>query len=213
MISTRHVRALLAILGLALIPLLAERIEPRRHDDCRRPDMLNLTLAIPGSTPQQRTDRLEEQAEDSRRAGLLQWTRGTVKNPEEPDAPLRFWIVRSFDPLRASPRWVLDGVFDPESNELRHVETEAGTLPIRVAVDRTRRPSRLVAWAWIYDGAPATQVFPSLLRAAPRRLLTGATPVTLLMVDGKAGGKDGGVQHVAERWLADAWTHVDRFCR
>jgi hypothetical protein len=213
-LSTRYARALLLLLALGLLPILSEEIWPRQHDDCRQPDMLNLTLAIPGSTPQRRSDRLQEEQRSNRREGVLQWTRGDVGNPVDPDAPLHFWIVRSFDPARASPRWVLDGAFDPESNELYHVATEAGTLPVHLAIDRTRHPTRLIAWAWVYDGSPTERVFPTLLRGAPARLVSGATPLTLLMVDGTtAGGDADDVSAVAIRWLADAWSHMERHCR
>jgi hypothetical protein len=213
-LSTRYARALLLLLALGLIPILGEEVWPRQHDDCRQPDMLNLTLAIPGSTPQRRSDRLKEERSSNRREGVLQWTRGDVGNPEDPDAPLRFWIVRSFDPARASPRWVLDGAFDPESNELHQVATEAGTLPVHIAIDRTRQPTRMIAWAWVYDGSPTERVFPALLRGAPSRLVGGATPLTLLMVDGTSAGDDAGeLGAVATGWLAAAWSHMERHCR
>ncbi len=213
-LSSRYTRWLLLLLALPLVPLLGEEIWPRQHDDCRQPDMLNLTLAIPGSTPQRRSERLDEEARSQRREGVLQWTRGDVANPEDADTPLRFWIVRSFDPARASPRWVLDGAFDPESNELRRVDSEAGPLPVHVAVDRTRYPTRVIAWAWIYDQSPTAGVLPALLRAAPARLVSGATPVTLLMVDGTTTREDASeVTAAATQWIADAWSHMARHCR
>ncbi|MEN8161249.1 MAG: hypothetical protein ABFS41_14350 [Myxococcota bacterium] len=213
-LSNRYSSALLIVLGLALLPVLGEAVRTRSHDDCRHPDMLTLTLAIPGSTPQRRSERLDAEKNTNRREGVLQWTQGNVANPADPDAPLRFWIVRSFDPGRASPRWVLEGAFDPESNELRRVDTEAGPLPVHVAIDRTRQPTRVIAWAWVYGGAPTERVFPALVRNAPARLLRGATPLTLLMVDGHThGGGAGAVGDVATEWLANAWTHMARHCR
>jgi hypothetical protein len=213
-LSTRYARPLLGVLVLGLLPILSDEIWPRRHDDCRQPDMLNLTLAIPGSTPQRRSDRLEEEQRSNRREGVLQWTRGDVGNPVDPDSPLHFWIVRSFDPGRASPRWVLEGAFDPESRELRRVATEAGTLPVHIAIDRTRQPTRLIAWTWVYDGSPTERVFPALLRGAPARFLGGATPLTMLMVDGTTSGDDAEeVGGVATQWITDAWSHMERHCR
>jgi hypothetical protein len=72
----------------------------------------------------------------------------------------------------------------------------------------------VIAWTWVYAGAPAERVFPVLLRNAPARLLGGATPLTLLMVDGRTHGDDAGeVGDVATRWLANAWAHMARHCR
>jgi hypothetical protein len=67
---------------------------------------------------------------------------------------------------------------------------------------------------WIYDGRPTAQLFPALVRAAPRRFVTGSVPVTLLLVDGLLDEPDAAaVAAVATQWIADAWSHMDRFCR
>ena len=215
-LSTRHVRWLVLLLGAALLPLLLEEARPRRHDDCRNPDMLTLTLAIPGSKPARAASRRAAAGPGDVRSSeaFSQWTQGEIENPQDERNPLRFWIVRSFDPGAASPRRVLEGAFDPESHEVREVATEMGPLPVHVAIDRTRIPSRLVAWAWVYDGRPTDEIIPALLRAAPRRLVTGSVPVTLFLVDGVANEPDARpVDAAATKWIAEAWSHMARYCR
>jgi hypothetical protein len=178
--------------------------------------MLTLTLAIPGSKPATSASRRApagpvtgERSED-----LVQWTQGEIENPQDPRNALRFWIVRSFDPAATSPRAVLQGSFDPESHEVREVTTEMGNVPVHVAIDRTRRPSRVLAWAWAYDGQPAAEIFPALLKSAPSRLMKGSVPVTLFLVDGTAIDPDRGpVDTAATTWISNAWSHMARHCR
>lgn len=214
-LSARHARWLVLLLGMALLPILLEALQPRRYDDCRHPDMLTLTLAIPGSKPtRSAVGRAPAQPDGEGTHGdLTLWTQGEIENPEGGRNALRFWMIRSFDPS-LSPRGVLSDAFDPESHEVRAVETKMGVLPVHVAIDRTKSPSRVVAWAWAYDGQPTAELFPALLRAAPRRLLRGSVPVTLFLVDGAAHDPDtGAVDAAATQWISEAWSHMARYCR
>jgi hypothetical protein len=215
-LSARHARWLVLLLGAALLPVLLEEVRPRRYDDCRHPDMLTLTLAIPGSKPTRSAARRTPAEPDGEaaRGDFTLWTQGEIENPEDARNTLRFWMIRSFDPGAVSPRGVLDGAFDPESHEVRDVATEVGVLPVHVAIDRTRSPSRVVTWAWVYDGQPTAEIFPALLRAAPRRLLNGSVPVTLFLVDGAAHAPHtGAVDAAAMQWITEAWSHMARYCR
>jgi hypothetical protein len=215
-LSTRHARWLILLMAAALVPFLLEEVWPRRHDDCRHPDMLTLTLAIPGSKPARSAARRAAAEADgpASREDFPLWTQGEIEGPEDARSALRFWMIRSFDPGAVSPRGVLRGDFDPESHEVRDLETKEGVLPVHVAIDGTRNPRRLVAWAWAYDGRPAGEIFPALLEAAPMRLLKGSVPVTLLLVDGQAhDGDTEAVDAAALRWIAEAWSHVARYCR
>ena len=191
-LSTRHARWLVALLGAALIPVVLEAVRPRRHDDCRNPDMLTLTLAIPGSKPSRAAARraASERPDGFSDSDLTLWTEGEIENPQDARNALRFWMIRSFDPDAMAPLRVLRGSFDPESHEVRALETKMGALPVHVAIDRTRSPSRVVAWAFAYDGQPTAEVFPALLEGAPLRLLKGPVPVTMFLVDGAAHDPD-----------------------
>ena len=215
-LSTRHGRWLVLLLGAALLPFVLEEVRPRRHDDCRNPDLLTLTLAIPGSKPAPSASRHVPAGpvNRGRSEDVVQWMQGEIENPQDPRNALRFWIVRSFDPAATSPRAVLQGSFDPDSHEVREVTTTMGNVPVHVAIDGTRRPSRVIAWAWAYDGRPAAAIFPALLKSAPSRLMKGSVPVTLFLVDGTALDPDGGpVAAAATTWIANAWSHMARHCR
>jgi hypothetical protein len=214
-LSSRHARWLFLLLAAALLPLLLEQVRPRRHDDCRHPDMLTLTLAIPGSKPTRSTARrARAEGGGASRGDFTLWTQGEIESPEDAQEALRFWMIRSFDPDAISPRAVLQGEFDPESHEVREIETEQGRLPVHVAIDRTRQPNRLVAWAFAYAGRPVAEVFPALLEAAPARLLRGSVPVTLFLVDAAAHeAAAGAVDAAATQWIAEAWSHMARYCR
>lgn len=224
-LSRRHARWLVLLLGAALLPFVLEEVRPRRHDDCRHPDMLTLTLAIPGSKPSRRRERQAPAREGEAPRGpvvgppgsnadFTQWTEGEIANPQDDRNALRFWIIRTFDPGAASPRRVLREGFDPESHEVREVPSEAGAVPVHVAIDRTRDPGRLVAWVWVYDGRPTADLFPALVRAAPRRVLRGSVPVTFFLVNGAFYEPDAAaVDALATKWIADAWSHMARFCR
>ena len=214
-LSSRHAWALVVLLAAALLPLLLEEVRPRRHDDCRHPDMLTLTLAIPGSKPTRSAARRPAAEPGPASQGdFTLWTQGEIENPDDPRDALRFFMIRSFDPDTVSPRAVLQGEFDPESHEVREIETKEGRLPVHVAVDRTRQPNRLIAWAWAYEGRPVAGVFAALLRAAPARLLDGSVPVTLFLVDAAADQASvGSVDAAATRWIGAAWSHMSRYCR
>lgn len=215
-LSTRHARWLVLLLGAALLPVVLEEVRPRRHDDCRNPDMLTLTLAIPGSKPtRSATRRAPAQPRGgASREDFTLWTQGEIENPVDARNALRFWMIRSYDPDAISPRAYLEGEFDPEQHDVRELETKEGVLPVHVATDRTRNPVRVVAWAFAYDGRPTAELFPALLRAAPGRLLNGSVPMTLFLVDGAAHESDAEtVDAAATRWISEAWSHMARFCR
>jgi hypothetical protein len=215
-LSNAHARWLVVLLGAALIPVLLEEVRPRRHDDCRNPDMLTLTLAIPGSKPSRSAARraAAERPRGISSADLTLWTVGEIENPQDARNALRFWMIRSFDPAALAPLRLLGGAFDPELHEVREVDTKMGVLPVHVAIDRTRSPSRVVAWAFAYDGRPTAEVFPALLRAAPLRLFAGSVPVTMFLVDGIAHDPDAGnVDAAATQWISEAWSHMARHCR
>jgi hypothetical protein len=215
-LSTRRAGWLAVLLAAALVPVLLEEVRPRRHDDCRNPDMLTLTLAIPGSKPSRSAARRAavERPGGISAVDLLLWTEGEIENPQDARSPLRFRMIRSFDPDALAPLRLLQGPFDPESHEVRELETNAGVLPVHVAIDRTRSPSRVVAWAFAYDGRGTAEVFPALLGAAPLRLLKGAVPVTMFLVDGIAHDPEvGNVDAAATQWITAAWSHMARYCR
>jgi hypothetical protein len=52
------------------------------------------------------------------------------------------------------------------------------------------------------------------LKAAPRRLMRGAVPVSLFLVDGVANDPGTApVDAAATKWIGEAWSHMARHCR
>ncbi len=206
-LSPRHARWLVVLLGLCLVPVVAVELRPRRRDDCRNPDMLLATVLIPGSKPRP-TPR------DRRSEDVIQWSEGELENPVLPRRPLRFYIVRSFDRAYTSPVRLLGKSIDAESVTSESVATRVGELPIGVAVDHTRAPSRILAWAYVFDGRAVASPFLSIVSSAPQQLLLGTLPLSLLLIEGVAP-EDGAERVVtaAKAWLAAAWEHVAVACR
>lgn len=206
-LSSRHARWLVVLLGLCLVPVVAAELRPRRRDDCRNPDMLLATVLIPGSKPRATPP-------DRRPEGVIQWSEGEVANPLLPSRPLRFHIIRSFDRAHTSPMGVLEKPIDAESVATESVATHAGELPINVAIDHTRAPSRIVAWVFVFDGRAVASPFLSIVKSAPEQLLRGTLPLSLLVIEGVA--PEGGAERVvtaARGWLGAAWEHVAVACR
>jgi len=205
--SGRYAKALIGVLLIFAVPILHTMFDARRRDDCRDPALLFVTSLIEGSKP---TGESMPTSSD----GVIQWSYGQLANPQYPKNPLRFQIVRSFDRAFSSPTNVLGETLDPEAHDVDRVPAPSGELPVHVAIDNTRNPSRFAAWVFLHDGRPTQNPFLSVLASAPRQLLGGSLPVTLLMVDGILIGEDPGpVTGVAKRWFVAAWEQFVKACR
>jgi hypothetical protein len=207
-LSPRYAKRLIALLLLFAVPTLAIGLVPPRQDDCRDPALLFVTALIEGSKPV--GESLPGDTND-----VIQWSYGEIAHPETQREPLRFQIVRSYDRNHAEPIHLLGGTpFEAELHSVQTLSTPAGPVPIHVAVDHTKRPSRLAAWLFVYDGRPVASPFLSVLASAPRQLVGGTLPITILMVDGTTGrGNVEPVENAAKQWLAAAWQHVATACR
>jgi len=206
-LSGRYAKHLIVLLLLFAAPILVTDLRPRRRDDCRDPAFLFVTSLIEGSKPV--GESMPERSED-----IVQWSYGELANPELPREPLRFQIVRSYDRQYTSPMQMLGGPFDPELHRLETVATPAGDLRIHVAVDHTTEPSRVAAWTFVYGGRSVENPLIAILASAPRQLVGGYLPLTVLMVDGKASHhRTEPVAAEARRWLVAAWQHVATACR
>jgi hypothetical protein len=208
-LSDRYAKWLVAIFLLFALPVLAVDLWPRRRDDCRNPDLLFVTSLIEGSKPLGESKRAFSR-------DVVQWSKGELVRASPLDPPIRFQIVRSFDTraLYTTPTYLVEGTLDAELHEVEHVRTAAGPLPIHVAIDHTRSPSRFAAWAFVFDGRAVESPFLTILASAPRQLIGGSLPLTVLIVDGISLRHDvASATDTAKRWLASAWVQIATVCR
>jgi hypothetical protein len=206
-LSGRYGKHLIVLLLLLAVPMLAAELRPRRRDDCRDPALLFVTSLIEGSKPVG-----ESMPGDS--ADVIQWSYGELANPQSPRNPLRFQIVRSYDRAYTELNPLLGAPFEAEVHAVEEVQTSSGRIPIHLAIDHTKEPSRLAAWTFVYDGRPVETPLFSILASAPRQLVGGYLPLTILMVDGTTSrGEVEPAAHAATEWLVAAWQHVAMACQ
>jgi hypothetical protein len=225
---SKHAALGCALLGAALVPRWISDGPARGTDRCRSPEQVRATSLIPGTTPLgERLEALDERT--------FQWSEGEVATPLTP-APMSFQIVRSYDgPLLYmwATRIGSDALvrasagsrapteeersrlrLQPEALTQREVEAGAAVLPVHIAWDHTQPGvSRLVAWYFVFDGAPVASPFLAQLARAPGLALRGARPLTLVSVAALAPRpRAAAVEDAAVAWLANAWLFLDSAC-
>ena len=106
-----------------------------------------------------------------------------------------------------------NSLFLAEVHSLERVPANGIEVPIHVVIDNTRDPSRFAAWVYAHDGRPVENPLFAMLASAPRQLLCGSQPFTILMVDGILLGEDPApIVESAKRWLGAAWEHFAQAC-
>jgi hypothetical protein len=131
----------------------------------------------------------------------------------------------SSDQLRMSLAWSIVRSYQPRKLYYRPESALYAPRPIRRGVewleeDRERLPVHrawyrsdpatgatfVVAYLLIYRGEPVESAVRAQLRSAPTLLLTGAAPMTLLIVGGIAsGGEVAQTEALARDWLVATW--------
>ena len=172
-VSSRYAVPLLALLLMALAPMLIQRTNPRRIDSCTMPEALRATSLIPDA--QARGERLEKRSDD-----VIQWSEGEISvetkpgQRQQPDisyaAVTNEQVMDAIDWAFANNIQILthangeaasdlllaavEDAPEPEQHFVRRVETAAGTIPIHVVIDKTGRRGRVVAYLFVYDVQP-----------------------------------------------------------
>lgn len=207
-VSGRHGRALVAILAVALVPVAANTLRPRRHDPCSNPGALIATSLIPSVNP-------KGEQWDKRKNGVIQWSLGTIPVPGAPGNPLQFEIVRSYvarDLYQNTLGFAWKKV-EAEDHLVFEVGGPGQEAPIHVVHDHTGRRSRTIAYLFIYGNRPVGSPFLYQLSLAPRELIFGQKPLTLVVVHGTSPRHHTeAVDSVARRFLGDAWAFYQRSC-
>lgn len=206
--SVRHLRWAVAILLLAAIPVALATLRPGRWDDCAHPEaLLNLGRVLEGKPGAEfqtlPTSHVFQREEGTLRAG-----------PGLP--PLRYRIVRT-DEARFpfdQPTRFLRMPMDPESREVRWVEADGEQLPIHLIYARQAGDLRVLASLFLYDGQGVEFLLPRQLVSAPRQLLRGRRPLTLLQVHGSGlPPSQQQIEDAAISWLISAWRAYRGFCQ
>lgn len=207
-VSTRHGTAIAALFALALVPVGWNTLRPRRVDPCRNPGELIATSLIPGT-------RSGGERWERRSADVIQWSEGTVPVPGDVREPLHFQIVRSYNARRlyANPLVLAFQKVEAEDHELIPVGSGSGQATIHLVHDHTQRRSRVIAYLYIYGNRPVSSAFLHQVAVAPRELIFGQRPLTLLLVAGTAPHRrTERADAAAKRWLTQAWEFYEKSC-
>ena len=175
LLSWRFAPHLLAVYALAAIPIFLHAFV-RSRDDCARPS------ALP---------RWESRDDERGRLlrdhyGAFQWSEGSF---EAGQALFSFVYLRSYAtiPLLNRPENLLVKLA-PEQRSVEWIDTESGPVPIHRAIyePRADRATRTLAgYLLLLDGQPLAQPTFAQLSSAPRQLLFGRMPMTLLFIHGR----------------------------
>jgi len=206
-VSSRHVPLLLGLALLLGLPVLWNRFEVRRVEDCARPSELLRLSRIPGSGGL--TERYEKYDLDVR-----QWTETDLR-PEQRGIKLRGALVRSFRPidLYTRPPTLLLGPIDAGPRRVDWVEEGDEGLPIQTIHDSLNGRQSLASWLFVYGGEPVERPAWHQLLAAPWQLWDGSRPLTLLLVAGPVQpDRREQAREIAQRWLVDAYRFYRRAC-
>jgi len=206
-LSGRYALLLLAAALVTAVPIGLHSLSRLDRDDCVDPGALRFTLLIQGSQP------VAEDTPLPRR--MLQRSLGSVGAGVRGIPALEYAILRSFEPVRLvqRPARFVAGRFDAQGQELVWTERDGEWLPIHWTFERTRSLPLFVAYFFVYGSRPVAHPLLALLGSAPARLLTGARPLTLVVIAGQAPPGDlDAVEKVAEDWLFAAWAHYRGVC-
>ena len=206
-ISTRYLPGLLALLALALVPVVVQSYAGRQDEDCGDVAQLLDTGRIPGGEPIGPVDE--------RGITVAQFAQGRLRD-RQPGLPvLGYQVLRSFEPLRLAlkpTRGLVNSIlFLPP--ELRWIEADGERLPVHVTTDPSSTEVRFASYLLVYQSRPVVSLLGAQLRSAVPQIVGGTRPLTILLAGGSAPGyRLEESLRVSERWLAAAWRHHRDAC-
>jgi len=205
--SGRYASVLAAIVLLFMLPVVWNRFEPPRVDDCADPDRLRDVAALDGvRSAVERWDKHDD--------GIVQWSQVELE-AEGREVRLRGVIIRSYRPadLYTRPPSHLLRRFEAEQREVVEIRSGGETLPVQTLSDGTAGSNAMASYLFVYAGAPVTHPFWTALAHAPAQVLEGTRPLTLIMVAGELGrAQRPAVRRRAERFIEAAWRHYRAAC-
>jgi len=199
-LSKRHVPLVLGLAVLLALPILRNRFEVQRVDDCARPSDLLALGRISGSGPI--VERFEKYDRDVR-----QWTETDLR-PEQSGMKLRGAMIRSFRPidLYTRPPSRILGPVEAGERFVDWVDVDGDRLPIQTIHDNMNGRHTLASWLFVYEGRPVERPLWSQLRSAVSQVWNGTHPLTLLLVAGPVQPPQREqARALAQRWIVDAY--------
>ena len=206
-LSPRWTLAVLCLAALTALPIWVHTRGLRDADPCRDPGAFKAALLIPGSQPE-REDRKPHPRE-------IQYSVGDIEGEKGVRAPLRFAIVRSFDPTSLTNRPARFAIpkLEVQSRELRWIQRDGKRLPIHWVVEDARSHEKFVAYYFVYQGRPVESPTLAIMASGLGRLWGGARPLTLVAVGGHASKlRIEATRQRAEQWLFATWDHYGAVC-
>lgn len=210
-LSTRYVAPLLALLAFGLLAVWAYSYGGFRSDDCVDSAALLETAWFEGM-------KRDEEPKRKPPSWLFQSIGGTVATRAPRISPLRFRILRSFEPelLYGDPVNFLLQSTDFASAEptLEWIGSGDDQMPVHEVFAEAPGAARIGAYMFLYDSRPVADPFLALLSTALERVPTGPRPLTLVTVSVRFSSplRDTAKQ-LAEEWLVSAWQHYRSVCR
>ena len=207
-IASRFLLPALALLLLAGVPVWMHARGDRHYDDCLNPALLSQTHRIPNSWGARVLENLHKK-------GVVQWIVGSVEQERSGVGPLRFQIIRSFEPLTLYRHAMggIDGLPFADEPTVHWVEAGDQRLPVTVLRDAFDDDARISAYLFGFDNLPVLRPFGAILESTPRQLQSGTLPLTMIRVYGPALRPRVEVaEELALQWIADAWRFYDSAC-
>jgi hypothetical protein len=194
---------------LALIPVVVHAYLDLRVDDCDDPGAFMRDSALGLA---ERADFMQRHFDAER------WREGNVH--ADLATPMRYAIVRSFDPKRIyhRPHNVFLKDETPSAQRVDSLETPSGALPVHRALyapPRTGSPLQgFAAWLLLYQGEAIASPVRAQLLAAPGLAFAGSAPMTLALVWGRVlPRKAAEAEASAYAWLESTYRDYQRICR
>jgi len=207
-VSTRCAPALIAILLPAVVVMLVQQTLRSPVDDCADPSALIALDAALGTT---NTKESFDKHDEIR----IQWTEGSIPVDAPHIDPLRFRIVRSYNPkpLYRAPENFLPERIDKDWGELVRVEADGIELPVHKVYGHDDADVLLGSYLFIYDSHPVEDPYATQLRDVVGQLISGGHPLTLVAISGNARGDRFAIaDRAALDWLERFWKHYQAVC-
>jgi hypothetical protein len=220
-ISTRYVPGIAVLLLLAAIPVIVHRYRSMETDSC--PEWPALVARLETRAGTAGPSRNQEPA-GKRLRFLRLWSLdgryalGELALPPKAGVG-RFAIVRSYDAKQVYHRPAVSLIpsIRADARDLEMIGSGSHAIPIhRPRYDRngtTGRAEVLAGYLLTYDGAAVANPYVAQLRAAPRQLVSGRTPMALFFAWALVRPeRRADAEEALLAWLTGAWEVYQATC-